>query len=235
VRPDLGKVALVGHSVGGLLAANLAAVSGDSGLPRVGAVMSVQPGRTWNRRSLANVPLENLRRIPSKTLMLVVAGDQDQVAGETDAKRIYYESKQLSRADKDFIRLRSDNRGKPMLIANHLAPVAADPSYDDRETQVEDGGLRAPVRERIQPRQAQTNSDGDEESIPFVSPMSGALQPQVDALDYYGLWKLFDALCDVAFHGRNRNFALGNTLQKRFMGYWTDGKPVKQLFVTDNP
>jgi hypothetical protein len=28
---------------------------------------------------------------------------------------------------------------------------------------------------------------------------------------------------------------LGNTLQQRFMGFWTDGKPVKQLFVTDHP
>jgi hypothetical protein len=167
--------------------------------------------------------------------MLILVGDQDQLAGETDAKRIYYESKQLTRADKDFVRLRSDNRGKPMLVANHLAPVAPDPSYNDRETQVEGGALRARVIEKIQRRQVQTNSDGDEESMPLVSPMSGALQPQVDALDYYGLWKLFDALCDAAFHGRNRDFALGNTLQQRFMGFWTDGKPVKQLFVTDHP
>ena len=25
----------------------------------------------------------------------------------------------------------------------------------------------------------------------------------VKALDYYGLWKLFDALCDAAFYSRN--------------------------------
>ena len=57
----------------------------------------------------------------------------------------------------------------------------------------------------------------------------------VDALDFYGLWKLFDALCDAAFSGRNRQYALGNTPQQRFMGKWSDGTPVKELNVTDKP
>ncbi len=55
----------------------------------------------------------------------------------------------------------------------------------------------------------------------------------VDALDYYGLWKLFDGLTDAAFFGRNREYALGNTPRQRFMGLWSDGMPVKELIVTD--
>jgi hypothetical protein len=54
-------------------------------------------------------------------------------------------------------------------------------------------------------------------------------------LDYYGVWKLFDALCDAAFFGKNREFALGDTPQQRFMGKWSDGVPVKELVVTDKP
>lgn len=54
-------------------------------------------------------------------------------------------------------------------------------------------------------------------------------------MDYYGLWKLFDALTDSAFYGRNREYALGNTPQQRFMGQWSDGVPVKELVVTDRP
>jgi hypothetical protein len=57
----------------------------------------------------------------------------------------------------------------------------------------------------------------------------------VNALDYYGTWKLFDALCDAAFTGKNREYALGNTPQQRFMGLWSDGSPVKELIVTDKP
>jgi hypothetical protein len=57
----------------------------------------------------------------------------------------------------------------------------------------------------------------------------------VDAFDYYGLWKLFDALCDAAFLGKNREYALGNTKQQTFMGTWSDGVPVKEVVVNRNP
>jgi hypothetical protein len=57
----------------------------------------------------------------------------------------------------------------------------------------------------------------------------------VNALDFYGTWKLFDALCDAAFYSKNREYALGNTPQQRFMGLWSDGTRVKELIVTDKP
>ena len=41
--------------------------------------------------------------------------------------------------------------------------------------------------------------------------------------------------CDAAFNGKNREYALGNTPQQRFMGLWSDGVPVKELKVTDKP
>lgn len=50
----------------------------------------------------------------------------------------------------------------------------------------------------------------------------------VDALDYYGFWKLFDGLCDAGFYSKNREYALGNTPEQRYMGEWTDGTPVKE-------
>ena len=57
----------------------------------------------------------------------------------------------------------------------------------------------------------------------------------VNALDFYGTWKLFDGLCDAAFYGKNREYALGNTPQQRNMGQWSDGVKVKELAVTDQP
>jgi hypothetical protein len=56
-----------------------------------------------------------------------------------------------------------------------------------------------------------------------------------DALDWYGLWKLFDGLTDAAFYSKNRDYALGNTAEQRFMGVWSDGVPVKELLVTNEP
>ncbi len=76
---------------------------------------------------------------------------------------------------------------------------------------------------RGKPLQSSSNEEG------------AAVTGTVNALDYYGFWKLFDGLCDAAFYGKNRNYALGDTPEQRFMGRWSDGPPVKELTVTDKP
>lgn len=59
--------------------------------------------------------------------------------------------------------------------------------------------------------------------------------PTLDALDWYGIWKPFDALMACAFQGKWCEYALGNTPEQRFMGCWSDGVPVNELLVTDEP
>jgi len=216
VSPDLNKFAAVGHSMGGLLAANLAALAAESKLPRVQAVMCVEPGIT---ESPVNFALADLKKIPASTLLLALAGDQDGLVRDTDAKRIYYESTHVSAANKDFITLVSDSHGTPVLLASHRAPTALDKSYDSGE-----GLSGAPA--------------GTSDPVGDAPQVQRRVRPEtmmVNALDYYGTWKLFDALCDAAFTGKNRQYALGNTPQQRFMGLWSDGTPVKELIVTDKP
>jgi acetyl esterase/lipase len=209
-QPELDKIATVGHSLGGVLAASVAALAAESKLPAIRAVMSVEPGIT---RKPVSVPMADLSKIPGDSLLLAVAGDRDTLVEDFDAKRIYYESTRVGPNNKDFIRLISDDRGMPGLFASHRAPTAPDESYDNGEGDMMD---------RVQGSGGQTRSDG-----PIV--------PSVNALDFYGLWKLFDGLCDAAFFKKNREYALGNTPQQRFMGKWSDGVPVKELFVTDEP
>jgi len=110
----------------------------------------------------------------------------------------------------------TDDRGFPSLIANHRAPTAPDKEYDNGE-----GDL--------------TNPRSDRSSGGAGSETDSPRNPAVNALDYYGTWKLFDALCDAAFYGKSREYALGNTPQQRFMGKWSDGVAVKELVVTDKP
>lgn len=215
VSADFGKFATVGHSMGGLLAANVAALAAESKLPRVRAVMSVEPGIT---ESPINFALADLKKLSPDTLLLSVAGDQDTLVRDHDAKRIYYESTRIAASNKDFITLVTDTRGTPALVASHRAPTAIDKSYDSGEGV----GGSPPGKPDI----------GDAPQI------SRRVRPEtmlVNALDYFGTWKLFDALCDAAFTGKNREYALGNTPQQRFMGVWSDGVPVKELKVTDKP
>lgn len=57
-----------------------------------------------------------------------------------------------------------------------------------------------------------------------------------NALDYYGIWRLFDALADYAFNGTaaGKELALGNgNAQQRFMGVWPNGQPAKEALAGD--
>ena len=217
IKPDLNKFAVVGHSVGGLLAASVAALASESKLPQVRAVMSVEPGIT---EAPINIPLADLKKIPAETLLLSVAGDQDTLVRDTDAKRVYYESTTVPAANKDYVLMVTDTHGTPSLQASHRAPTAMDRSYDNGE-----GVGGGPVNpDRV--GNSSTRQNGQDRRLETM---------MVNALDYFGTWKLFDALCDAAFYGKNREYALGNTPKQRFMGVWSDGVAVKELKVTDNP
>jgi acetyl esterase/lipase len=181
VLPDLDRFAIVGHSLGGGITAEMAALANASGLPVPRAVMPVQPFL----RPLTM--LRNFSDIPSTTLLLVVVGENDTVAGSASAKLIFKTSMQVPFSQKDFVIQRSDFHGSPRLLADHGAPVC----------------------------------------IPNSS--------WVDAMDFFSTWKLFDALTEYAFYGINQEYCLGNTTQQRFMGLWSDGVPVNELLVTDDP
>jgi acetyl esterase/lipase len=118
VAPDLDRVATVGHSFGGVIAANVAALAAKNQLPIFKAVMSVEPGSN-GFGDYADYAL-----IPPKTLLLCVAGVDDLLVRDRDARRIFRGAKQVAREDKDLIIVRSDEHGKPPLRADHFAPVA---------------------------------------------------------------------------------------------------------------
>ena len=60
----------------------------------------------------------------------------------------------------------------------------------------------------------------------------------VNALDYYGVYRLVNALSYYAFtnNGAAKAVALGHgSARQRFMGTWRNGRPVRQLYVNDVP
>jgi acetyl esterase/lipase len=202
VKPELDHLAAVGHSVGGLLVANLAALAKESSLPQVKAVMSTEPGKTAGANGNPFVPLADMSKIPASTLLLAIAGDQDKLVSTTDALRIFHESTGVAPENKNYVLVHSDPHGDPPLVATHLAPVAPDLSYNSTS------------------------------NFPATRPYLRNPGMMIDSLDYYAYWKLFDGLCDAAFYGTHREFALGNTPEQRSMGQWSDGKPVRELDVT---
>lgn len=236
VKPQLDKFAIVGHSAGGQVTANMAALASSSGLPQPRAIMSVQPGRSWAKSRRVAIPLEDMSQVPSGALLLTVAGDRDKIVKDIDAKRIFNEASQVPGGNKNLIILVSDEHGEPALVANHFAPTCFDKDYDSGEKRKSRRGSArgregrlmsgSRLRERLGERIKENRSTGEDEFPDLGEEMRSA-----DALDYYGLWKLFDGLCDAAFYGKNREYALGNTPQQRFMGNWSDGVAVKELIV----
>jgi len=54
---------------------------------------------------------------------------------------------------------------------------------------------------------------------------------KTNVADYYGFWKLMDAMMDCSLSGEHCNYAFGNTEEQRYMGMWSDSTEVRRLEV----
>jgi len=224
VKPQLENFAIIGHSLGGVIAANLACEAATGRIPPPKALMLVEPGDSKNSTTAEafglarDIPsiMRDYSVIPAGTLLLCVVGAEDQMVGAGAARTIFYGATGVSRDGRDFVMANSDRRGSPQLIADHLAPLAPDERYR--------GEKHSRLRDRLRDKLGK--------SLPVAERMERAT---VDALDYYCFWKLADALTEYAFHGFNREYALGCTYEQKNMGKWSDGVPVLTLEVTDMP
>jgi pimeloyl-ACP methyl ester carboxylesterase len=126
VRPRRDQFALIGHSAGGNLAAQLAAITADpgSGLPEIRAVVAVMPGEVIPNRE------PDLSRIPGRTLLVVMVGEEDILVGDLRGRQIFAGATAVPRERKRYILLRSDRHGYPPLIADHAAPTSSNRHLD---------------------------------------------------------------------------------------------------------
>ncbi|MDB5352652.1 MAG: esterase/lipase [Planctomycetota bacterium] len=127
VRPDRDRFAIIGHSAGGNLSAQMAAIARESGLPEPKAVICVCPGEVRPLRE------PDLSRIPSTTLLTIAATDGDRLVGDCRAREIYGMATSIPISRKKYILYRSDRRGRIPIIADHLAPTAGLATLDSGE------------------------------------------------------------------------------------------------------
>lgn len=64
------------------------------------------------------------------------------------------------------------------------------------------------------------------------APTSNTSSSRLDALDWYGYWKLADALRNCTINGTECGKATGRTSQEAYLGRWSDGIPVHPLSIT---
>jgi len=127
VRPNLDQFALIGHSAGGNLAAYIAAVASDphSGIPAPKAVVTLMPGEVFPQKE------PSLAKIPEKTLLVVMVGEDDILVGDMRGREIFAGAVSVPRSHKRFILFRTDRHGFPPLLAEHTAPTGANRRLDN--------------------------------------------------------------------------------------------------------
>ncbi len=117
VTPDLDKFAIVGHSLGGGITAEMAASAAREGIPQPKAIMPVQPFVRLDTM------MEDFHEIPASALLLVIVGENDTIVGNYSGKTIFTTADQIPLNQKDYIIQRTDRHGKPALVADHGAPL----------------------------------------------------------------------------------------------------------------
>ncbi len=124
VRPDRARFALMGHSAGGNLAAQMACVAAEADLPDPKAVVAVCPGEVFASRK------PDLANMPATTLLVVIAGQKDLVVGDQRAREIFAGTTAVPLDRKKFILYRTDARGTPHFRADHFAPTGGHSRFD---------------------------------------------------------------------------------------------------------
>ena len=176
VLPDWDRLAIVGHSMGGFIATNLAA---DIDLPVPKAVMVIQPADGENRmpRLGKGLALADMAGLSEDTLFLLVTGDADVDAGDRGALKIWSALEHIPITRRMLATIASDHQLSPPLLADHFSPLAVDRSFPADPTV---NGAKRNIGLMLLHRR-----------------WANRFAP--NAMDYDGYWKLFDALLDAAF------------------------------------
>lgn len=202
------RFAIIGHGAGAVVAANVAASSDYFGLPAPLALMIVTP----HQRSLKLLDLTGISR---RTRMIVLSGDRVPEEVALTAREIFYAADRVKTENKAFITVLSDFYGQPPLLADEHAPLTPElPEFarfivDNRHDFV------SLFREQFHAKSLRVS--------------------HIDAFDWNASFRLFDALTYAVFTQNSDLSALKKSPELRFMGYWSDGKKIKGLIVSDRP
>ncbi len=192
-QPDLAHLSYIGHSYGGVIAANLSIRAAEYDLPTPEAVFLCAPGSG----PFDGARLDSYADFPSETKLLILTGENDQVVGEEFAWKVFNEA--VHTPWRNLLRQYKDPYGQPPVGAGHNQSYAPDLAFDS--------GMRNPTARRA------------------------LRHGRVNAVDYYGYWKLADALLACARTGTWCETAFGGTEAQRSLGTWSDGTPIRPLDV----
>ena len=227
-RPDTARLAIIGHSAGAGIAANMAADPAAAGLPVPKAVFMVMAGGVASDAKSRGVQLEDLAKIGAGTSLIAMVGDREAIASDRVSRRILREASEVPANKKLFMRAGSDDHGFPTMAATLAAPASPLPAYDLAAIKVPPD----PPLDRRAPRPPQPKWSPDMVLSGEQQTLLGQLgRNSIDTLDYLAFWKTFDLLADSAFGGSGDLAVLRNDPNFLDMGRWNDTWPLRRLFA----
>jgi len=222
-RPDLQRLAYLGHLAGAAIAVNLAAGAAEDGLPEPKLIFAVMPGGIASDDKGRGIQLEDLSTINSSTLLIAMSGDRDSIPTDRAAKRLLKEATGIPATRKLFMRAGSHDHGFPTVTATLASPGSPKAEYDAAAVKVPPDPPKDPKQKNTFRWSADMALTGEQTVL--AAQMASNV---TDSIDYYAYWKTFDMALAAAFSGSDAA-ALKRDAKLIDMGTWSDGWPVRRL------
>jgi pimeloyl-ACP methyl ester carboxylesterase len=222
-RPDLKRVAYIGHSAGALIALNLAAEAKANEIPAPRLIMGLMPGGIASTEKDRGIMLRDLSAIDASTLLITMSGDRDYLPSDRASRLILKESSAIPANRKLFMRASSDDHGYPPMTATLASPGSPKPEYEATAIKLPPDPPRDPKQKNTWRWSADMSLTGPQTILTQQLGNNGT-----DALDYWAYWKTFDMAAEAAFADKD---AASLVRDPKFidMGAWSDGWPVRRL------
>lgn len=245
-RPDINKVAVVGHLAGAGVAVNIAARASSVGLPVPKIIFTAIPGGLAAETPLEQgikqtspknapkppaatskgIPVADLSQIPANTFFVSAIGDREHQPSERTTRRLFRDATQIQPMNKVLLRLQSDDHGYPPHIMNLTAPGSFKAEYDISKIKLP-ASPPPPKGQRQQRVVRAPDANLSGEQYQLVQQME---RSRVDLADYMGFWKALDLTLLHGFQSGDAN-ALRNDPRLADMGRWSNDWPVKRINI----
>ncbi len=207
LTPDHRKILYFGYSMGAAISLDLALEPDRYGLPPPDALLLLAPG---DAPAVATGPagrsiIRNVRLLPRTLPIAMMTGAEDTQIGLPTARALMAKLCRAAPGRRVLMVLPGDSHDGVTVHARHGAPGAPDPRYDFPLT---------------------------DENFPVLLPGQPqyAVSPSLNQLDFYGFWKVADALLDSFVTGQPPSDVFGNgTPAQLYLGTWPEGTPFKQI------
>lgn len=125
VKPRMEHFAIIGHSFGGVITANLVTEYASYGTPKPQCFMLCQPGTG----GFDSGRITSYSGMDTDYNALIVVGDDDIVVGDVFGREIM-DSTLIPTTHKNYIIHYEDSHGSPVLEATHNEPLCKNNDYD---------------------------------------------------------------------------------------------------------